>query len=276
MTADQIIRLLAEKHAKDVFVSECKDGKSYGGHIRMDAWAMDRSWAHPCMHGYEVKITRADFLGDNKWPGYLSLCNRFSFVAPKGVIQTSELSEGVGLFEVASTGNCLRTIRKPAWREIEPPAELLKYILMCRAKICPTRFNRVDDEDQALFWRQWMDRKKGLEEVGHLVSKRLRRIISERITEVECENKRLAAENQSYAEIAALLKELNLSPSVWGTERRIRDLASEFRSGVPKKAVAAIQAARDALDVLMPHIANPNRDLTDAQDSPARDGVRSE
>lgn len=254
MTADQIVNLLAEKHAKDVFVSECKDGSSYGGHIRMDAWAMDRSWAHPCMHGYEVKISRSDFLKDNKWPGYLPLCNRFSFVAPRGVIQPAELSAGVGLMELASTGTSLRTIRKSAYREIEPPAELLKYILMCRAKICAPRFDRIDDEDPAEFWRQWLERKENLMDVGYRVSKRLQKIIAEQIRKVKCENDRLQAENKSYAEIAALLKELNLEPGGWYTLDRLRDMAAEFWSGAPKETREAILRAKTAIDELAKQI----------------------
>lgn len=64
-----IVALLAARHVNDVFIPECKDGPTQSGsHLRMDAWAMNKSWAHPCAIGYEVKVTRADFIGDNKWP----------------------------------------------------------------------------------------------------------------------------------------------------------------------------------------------------------------
>ena len=253
MTANQIVNLLAKRHAKDVFVRECKDA-SWGGYLRMDAWAMDRSWAHPCMHGYEVKISRADFIGDNKWLGYLALCNRFSFVAPRGIIQPGELSSGVGLLEVVSTGNSLRTIRKSAYREIDPPSELLKYIVMCRVKVCDRRVGCMDDEDPAEFWRQWLDRKEDLRDVGHRVSARLRKVIAEQIHDVKCENARLQAENKSYAEIAELLKELNLTPGWWRTRDRLRDLADEFRNSVSEETREVILQAKAAIAELAKRI----------------------
>lgn len=164
--------------------------------------------------------SRADFLGDNKWPGYLPLCNLFSFVAPRGIIQPSELSEGVGLLEVASTGTMLRTIRKSTYREIEPPSDLLKYILMCRAKVVGPRFHRMDEdeEDPAEFWREWLTKKQDMRDIGYQVSKRLAKLIAEQIDAVHCENVKLKAENENYSEIREMLKELGLTPGWWHTK----------------------------------------------------------
>src|SRR5258706_16426649 len=56
LAAEQLLALLAEKHAADVFVPECKDGPSQGTqHFRMDAWAMLKSWSNPLTIGYEIK-----------------------------------------------------------------------------------------------------------------------------------------------------------------------------------------------------------------------------
>lgn len=248
MTADQIVKLLAEKHARDVFVSECKDGSSWGGHLRMDAWAMARSWAHPCMYGYEVKISRADFLGDNKWPGYLPLCNRFSFVTTRGLIRPDELSEGVGLLEVASTGTCLRTIRKSAYREIEPPAELLKYILMCRAKIGRSPLGHiVDSENAAQFWARWLREKRDLRDVGHKVSRRLASLIAEKIDTVECENKRLTSENRNLARAREILKKLGVYPGHWDMEESIKKRVEELHAAIPPEVRSNLRIAWDSI-----------------------------
>lgn len=48
---------------------------------------------------YEVKSSRADFLADGKWTGYLRYCTHFAFVCPAGAIQRWELADGVGLIE---------------------------------------------------------------------------------------------------------------------------------------------------------------------------------
>ena len=50
--------------------------------------------------GYEIKVTRSDFLNDRKWQEYLKFCTWFSFIAPKGVIKKEELPENIGLVEI--------------------------------------------------------------------------------------------------------------------------------------------------------------------------------
>jgi hypothetical protein len=96
ITAQTIVDLLAEKHSSDVFIRECKDGPSVNNsHCRLDAWAMKRSWSSPCTYGYEVKVSRQDFLKDDKWRNYLPYCNEFYFAATKGLIQLEELPEGI-------------------------------------------------------------------------------------------------------------------------------------------------------------------------------------
>src|SRR5690242_5105664 len=109
-----IRKLLAAKHAEDVLVPECKDGPTQGGsHRRMDAWVMSKSWANPCVTGYEIKVSRSDFLGDEKWRTYLPLCNEFYFVAPSGIIEPDELPPEAGLLCVSSTGTVLFRKKKP-------------------------------------------------------------------------------------------------------------------------------------------------------------------
>jgi hypothetical protein len=48
---------------------------------------------------YEIKSSRADFLGDDKWERYLPYCTHFAFVAPAGAIFRWELHRDVGLIE---------------------------------------------------------------------------------------------------------------------------------------------------------------------------------
>jgi len=58
--AEVIIKALQIKHSDCVFVPECKDGptQSVSNFLRMDAWVMVKSWSHPRMIGYEVKVSR--------------------------------------------------------------------------------------------------------------------------------------------------------------------------------------------------------------------------
>ena len=67
MNARDIVDLLSTKHSKDLFIPECKDGPTWGAsHLRLDAWALTRSWASPCSYGYEIKVSRSDWMQDDK------------------------------------------------------------------------------------------------------------------------------------------------------------------------------------------------------------------
>ena len=61
--ADQVLTLLRNKHSKDVFVSECKNGETWGARdlLKMDAWVLLRSYSPLTTVGYEIKISRRDF-----------------------------------------------------------------------------------------------------------------------------------------------------------------------------------------------------------------------
>lgn len=189
-SSDAIVKLLATRHSKDVFVPECKDGPThYVSHMRLDAWTMNKSWAHPCATGYEIKVSRSDFLQDNKWHGYLPLCNQFYFVAPKGLIDVSELAPEAGLLAVIGKGHGTRllTQKKAPHRDIELPEAIYRYILMCRVSVTEETF-QMDVQERGDAWRRWLKEKKENQRLGWQVSRRIR----ERATEIEIENARLA------------------------------------------------------------------------------------
>ncbi|GAG15780.1 unnamed protein product, partial [marine sediment metagenome] len=78
VSAREIVRLLNNRHSEDIFVDECKNGPTwFGSHLRLDAWVMKRKWSPITTIGYEVKVSRSDFLNDDKWQGYLQYCNQF-------------------------------------------------------------------------------------------------------------------------------------------------------------------------------------------------------
>ena len=89
---DDIKVLLKYRHKDDIFVTECKTGSSWFSEIQMlDGWAMKKKWSQPLSVGYEIKISRGDFLNDNKWMGYLPYCNELYFVCPVGLIKNLAL-----------------------------------------------------------------------------------------------------------------------------------------------------------------------------------------
>lgn len=132
--ADEIKRALAKRHTDDVFLTEVKTGATWGSNelLKFDAFAIKKSWAKPRLTGYEVKVSRSDFLKDEKWPGYLQHCHCFSFVCPKGLIALEELTTEVGLIWYYPDSGALVTKRPAKYRLIEMPADLLYYILLSR------------------------------------------------------------------------------------------------------------------------------------------------
>jgi len=228
VTAQQIVKLLAQKHTGDVFVPECKDGPTvYGSHRRLDAWAMKRSWAKPMVCGYEIKVSRSDFLQDEKWQDYLGLCTHFSFVSPTGVIRLDETPKDAGLLWVSKTGGRLFTKKKAPRREICVPSDLYRYILMCRARI---HDEHREPQDQAEYWRDWLALKAEKRDLGYRVSLAIR----EHVTAVEIENMRLRKENANAREVRAILERMGIDashvPSAYTIEHRL----SELQRLIPK------------------------------------------
>lgn len=228
-TAKDIVQILRNKHSSDVFVAECKDGPTQGStHFRMDAWAMSRSWANPCVSAYEVKVSRGDFLNDNKWRAYLPCCNQLSFVCPRGLIRFDELPADVGLYYVASTGSRLTTQRKPVWRDVQIPDSVWRYILMCRAKIT----GEQDVESKADYWRQWLSDKNEKRKLGWECSKAIR----EHVSRVDSENDRLTSKMREYDDIREVLVNLGWKEpdkERWLTGATVERKVRSLREAVP-------------------------------------------
>jgi hypothetical protein len=55
--------------------------------------------------GYEVKVTRQDFLSDRKWSSYTPYFNRFYFATLPGVILPGELPPEIGHVEMRGSGD---------------------------------------------------------------------------------------------------------------------------------------------------------------------------
>lgn len=219
-----------------------------GSHLRFDVWAMKRAYASPAMYGYEVKVSRGDFLRDDKWRAYLPFCNQFSFACPWGLISVDELPPDVGLFYASKTGSRLFTKRKPVYRPAEPDVALLMYILMSRARIAgETRY----DEGTREYWQSWLEKRELDTEFGHRVSKAIAETVREKVTLVEVENRRLRAENDGLADVREMVKELGVDGGAYsGLRRAVERRVAELTSLGVDVALAAFRHTRRQLDVL--------------------------
>ncbi len=225
--AGMVEALLSERHKEDVFVPECKTGPSQTSFRcpRMDGWAMSRSWAHWKCTGYEIKVSRRDFLGDDKMRDYLPFCHELYVVAPAGIVLDGELPPEIGLLKVSTNGKRLTTVKKAPFRQVEIPQKLLVYVLMARAKITPPNQNGTD---KAEFWRRYVEGRTEDRELGYMVrqklSKHIRKLTDERDEAVRAE--------KAIREGVAALKAAGIDPegvSEWNVKARI----AAIRDGIP-------------------------------------------
>lgn len=244
MTSDTILRLLRAKHSEDIFVAECKDGptQSVRNHSKLDAWVMPRSWSHPHLTGYEIKVSRSDFLGDEKWRNYLGMCNYLYFATPPGLIDKNELPPEIGLLETSTAGARLFIKRKAQYRAIEEPSSLFRYVLMCRSRVGS---ELTETTDRRAFWKLWMEEQKIDTMFGHNVSRSIAKRLQEEITLVGLENHRLKKQCEGYAEIKIILAKLGLPENCdsWSFENRL----TRLREGLTNHEMHALESVCDLL-----------------------------
>lgn len=241
MTAHQVVELLASKHAKDVFVPECKVGptQSYGSNlIRLDAWAMAKSWAKPTTWGYEIKVSRGDFLSDTKWRQYLDFCSEFYFVCPAQLILPEELPADVGLLWISTTGTKLYTKKKAPTRDVQVPEDLFRYILMWRARVGGD--GRTVD-DRLADWRHWLAER---EERRRLASQ-IRGAIREAFQQNEREREALKKRLEDFEHIEQRLQQLGFDPhghiSTWAVEKKAVEIVGRDARWARKKVDEAVR-----------------------------------
>ena len=180
-----IQQLLANKHSAGLYVPECKNGPTVGAnHSRLDGWAMKRSWTDPMVDGYEIKVTHRDFMGDEKWHNYLSMCNRLWFVTPHGIVQPEEVPEGVGLLWASKNFKRLYKKKKATCRPDDVDIQTLRYVLIVRAQIRDENQSNGDDSE---YWRKWLEKKVEDRRIGYRVSVAIR----EHVDNIEEENREM-------------------------------------------------------------------------------------
>ncbi len=165
--------------------------------LQFDGIAIYKSWSHPNIIGYEIKVSRSDFLRDAKYTGYIPYCNEFYFVTPAGLVQRQEVEENIGLMWYNQKNGSLTIKKKAIHREIEVNSSMLLYIIM----------NRLDSDrhpfhfSKAEYWKDWLNNKINNRELGYIVKSELLK----KILVLENELKRLRFKRE---ELDALKNEL--------------------------------------------------------------------
>jgi len=254
MIARDIEAMLRQKHAEDIFVAQCKTGPTQTGVQIFDGWALKPSWANQSAIGYEIKISRGDYLRDDKWRGYLPYCNEFYFVVPSGLLEKDEIPEGVGL--ITACGSRLLTKKKATYHDADPVAlmYLYKYVLMYHSGLIKHNgLQNMTREERIAEWDKRLENKERIDQLGYHVGKKLRKVIEEEVVRKGHENDRLKHENEQFAEIKEALASLGFGPHNyprWGAKDTLSARIAEVERGYPDSFKRTLAQARTSLEAI--------------------------
>lgn len=244
VTSTEIKIALAQKHHKDFFLTEVKSGSTWltsvGDMKILDGLAIRKSWTSPCFTGYEIKVSRGDFLRDAKFYTYEELCNCLYIVCPKGMIDRTELPESVGLMYYDPEKKTILTKKKAIYRKVEYSPELLLYII----------YSRLDSDRYPFF----SDKQEYFE--AYLAGKADHRILARAIkTKLVEENIRLEREleevrhfkdqYEAYREIRKVLDKHHIY--AW----RGKDIGQELDKALSQRCPEDISSVRKSLEIVV-------------------------
>lgn len=256
--ADRVKAALAAKHADDFFLTEVKNGptQSVANHFKLDALAFKKSWANPAIIGYEIKVDRSDFMRDNKWPAYLSLCNQFSFVCPVGLISPEELPSEVGLIYYNPEKDTLYTKRKALYRLIDEPVNMYKYIIMSRLDSDRYPFFSTARDYFAALQEDKVDRKH----LGIYVAKAAGEHINglnNRIKDLESQIARHERDRLFEEDVRSVLRECEI-PTNYGWRDRLK---SRLNVGLSEEMKIELWKVKQALERMEGMLATPKSNI---------------
>ncbi len=170
MNATQVLVAVGNRHTKDLYTEELCCGP--GGSPRLDAWAMTRSWSNFTTHGYEVKVSRGDWLHNQKLEGYADYVHRLWVVCPWKLIDPSEVSEMCGLLWVTKKG--ARAVMKKKAPLLDPQhwTEPLRSAVFNRGEV-KRQTSHLPTVDRRAVLRDWMEGNKDDWMLGRVVSKKI-------------------------------------------------------------------------------------------------------
>jgi len=251
VTSNEIVNLLEAKHSEDVFVSELKSGPSQGRrYYRLDGWAMKKSWANPRVTGYEIKVSRSDFLRDDKWQQYLDVCDELFFVCPYGLIRKEEVPGNAGLMWVYKNGGGLRTVKKAAYKRAVIPEAVYRYILFSRANI--TAPVTIERQGKA-YWEAWMKKKQEDLEFGQTVARKLSYEKAQYVYKIEEENSKLRKQNEQFAAVKKLIDDNGLTNS-WNYEEAVKRKLDQVKHSVSAEFLQHLKTIMHSADKILTNL----------------------
>ena len=163
---------IRRRHKNEIVFSQMKNGPTIGGGVSiMDMWCLETTWKES-VTGYEIKMSRSDFVSDEKWGYYLGMCNKMIWACPWGMINPEEIDMRCGLLYVREDGSA-KLIKKPMFRAVDIPKDIYRYMMFWRLH-WSERKSRADMIDEYLAkkddgaYRALMFKNKMAEEIASL------------------------------------------------------------------------------------------------------------
>lgn len=242
--AEDVLAALESRHSGDIFIPECNLGSAMKGCRRIDAWAMRKSWSPLTTVGYEIKVSRSDFLNDEKWRDYIGFCHELWFACPWKLIAPEELPDGIGLLWMNKGGTMVR--KRKAVRAVADSQKLMDamaYILMSRTKVV----DRSETETVSIdYWKDWLASKQE----HHLIGRKVQQAINKRCADVQEENFDLKYQVKRFDKMRERLLELGLDPD----ETRPWELGSkinQLRGVIDRSTLSRMQGVSDSLSSMV-------------------------
>lgn len=246
ITSTEIKIALSKMHERrrSYFITECKTCSTYfpdpQGLLIFDGLAITKSYTQPNIVGYEIKVSRNDFLQDAKWHLYLQYCNEFFFVVPKGLIRKEELPENTGLIYYDPDTGGLRTVKKSLYRQIEEPVGLYKYII----------FSKLDEdripfyEDRAEYARDYLEDKKDKKYVGYSLGSKLAKDVEAAYNRLEKLQREESCIDQ-WKQVEKVLRKHDILGWSWHKkESWLEDLDKALSGSYPKELEYTLEALK--------------------------------
>ena len=242
MTEAEVLALVAQRHTRDLWVTGVAIGSRWAGARELDGWALRRSWSPETTFGYEVKVSRGDWLRDQKIAEYAKHVHLMFVVAPEGIVQATELPVGCGLLEVAKTGRRLFTRQKTVRNEHPDLLPIALYLLMSRVRITKNMQDRGELRAERLAAALEGTMVPDSRELGTRVAREVgvyREDLERRVHEAEIKEGRCQ-------KVESVARELGIDLGSWGLEAHARERFQDIARLALSELESAESVMRDA------------------------------
>lgn len=204
----QIGRALQRRYQRDSYgyFQEVPVGLDVNGNLRFDGIVMKRAGQNLYFEGFEVKISRSDFLRDVKYHLYSRYVNSMTMACPKNMIGLDEIPDSFGLLYYTRDAKDpengigqLRWKRKPVWDE-SADTRALANSLLSRLAWKSSTSRRPDRYESAM---ELLSEREAMKTVGGRLGTRMAHELE--MLQRKVESNRLKADGETKRSLDRLL-----------------------------------------------------------------------